>query len=181
MGLIGETESRVYDVVNVNVAYPDGKGGTEHIQIPNGYAILAHQAIEYNKVGQSGYSFSLDGDATFGVSKQSVNEVFRELLDFAAQSGKEDKYKMRIEYLKKHALEVYGRSVNSHSRLNVTWYCNHDGNEFNKKGGSLHLAVKIEMVRAFAPVDLAALLEAFKEAIANDKPPDDMKLSMISV
>ena len=179
MTVIGETVRRTYDIVTIKVPYPSVKSGVETIQPPNGFAIVSYRKIERSKYGRSGYSFSLKGDASFGVDSRQISQAFREISEYAKEKGKEEKYKERLDYLKEYAEDLYSHSISSHSTLTCKWHCKHDGWELNRKGGALDLAVEIELMRSFTQVDLESLLEAFKASIRNDAPPEELKLSLI--
>ena len=177
--LIGETETRTLDVVNVGVKYPGAKSGREELDAPAGLAILSFKAIERIKYGNSGYSFSLVGDNSVFVDDRSVDSKFKSVFDYIETNVDGDKkqdYKQRIEQLREEALRVARATASTNSKLIVEWHCKHAGNEFDRKGGALSLGVEIEFMRGLTTRNLDSLIAAIIQGIQNKVEPKDLNL-----
>lgn len=99
--LIGETETRTFDVVNVSVKYPGSKSDREEIDAPAGLAIVSYKAIERYNYGRAGYDFSLVGDNSIFIDDRIVDSKFRGVFDYIENNVDQDKkqeYKKRSNF-----------------------------------------------------------------------------------
>jgi hypothetical protein len=176
MSVIGEkSEEIVIDICNVSVAYPNGDGGTNTYDAPDGTAILAYHAIERGKGGNAGYNFSVLGDNSVFVSESIVVQKFQAIFDFLKNEKKEE-YKTRVEELLNEAKRAATMTASTHSKLITKWHCHHDGSEFNRKGGNLNLAVGIILIKSLTTRNIDALITQIINAISRGDKPNEIKL-----
>lgn len=175
MSFIGEIHEETIDICNVTVAYPDGKGDTNTYDAPDGTAIVSYRAIERGKGGQSGYSFSLTGDKSVLVSEDVVIQKFQTIFDFLKNQNKEE-YQTRVEELLNEASRVAKMTASTHSKLITKWYCHHDGNDFNRVGGNLNLAVVVKLIKSLTTRNIDSLISEIINAISRGDKPEDIKL-----
>lgn len=173
MPVIGEVyETDPIDICNVTVAYPDGKGDTFSFDAPKGTAILSYHAVERGKGGQSGYEFSVIGDNSVFVSADDVKSKFKVVFDIlASDPEKEKEYKLKIESLQEEALRASQMRASTHSKLLCKWWCNHDGNDFDKRGGNLNLAFIAKLIRSLDTSNIDALIATIIDAIKAGQSP----------
>lgn len=179
MGILGESEKRVFPVVNQRVKYPGLSRGTQTIDAPRGLSIVSYRAIEHNKFGRSGYDFSLVGDNSVFVNDVAVNSRFKEILDLIdsqADDSKKSEYKQRVEKLKEEASRLSQVTVATNSKLVCNWHCNHDGSFIDQRGGALHLDVEIEFVRSLGTYNIDSVIANLIAAIRGGAGPAELAL-----
>lgn len=177
MSLVGEIQSVYIDVVNISVSYPGGESGSNSWEAPAGLTILEYTAAEHGKSKNSGYTFSVIGDGSVFVNDQTVESKFRKVFDYIEQNGKTD-YKNRVEQLQDEAKRISQLTASTHSRITTNWYCRHEGDDFNKKGGGLHLGLNIKLIRGVYSTNLDQIIQKIIEAISKSEQLDNIKLAV---
>jgi hypothetical protein len=173
MSVIGETHEETFDVCDVNVAYPDGQGGTNTYDAPKGTAILSYRAIERGRSGNSGYNFSLQGDNSAYVSLVEIEGKFRSVFDFI-ENNKKDEYKNKVDQILNEAKRVAQMTASTHSRLTTNWHCHHNGNDFDRRGGNLNLSVAVKLIKTLDNRNIDDLIKVIIDAISKGARPEDI-------
>jgi hypothetical protein len=180
MGILGESEKRVYDpVVDHSVSYPHLDSGTETIDAPRGLGIVSYRAIEQVNYGRNGYSFSLIGDNSLFVNDVIVSSKFREVfdvIDSSVEDSKKDEYKRRVEQLKEEARRLSQVTATTNSKLICNWKVKHGGSELDRKGGHLRLAVEVEFIRALGTYNIDNVISNIIAAIRGGIAPAGLSL-----
>ena len=178
MSVIGEVyDTPEIDVANVNVSYPDSKSGTFTWDAPKGTAILAHRAVERSRGGRVSYSFSVVGDNSVFVSSQDVRSRFQAIFDYLQKdASKEKDYKERTELLLNEAIRIATMTASTNAKIICNWECQHDGWEFDKKGGNLSLAIVATLIRSLDKTNIDSLVVAIINAISKGTPPAEINL-----
>jgi hypothetical protein len=175
MSLVGEIQEIDIDVVNITVKYPHGESGDSSYEAPAGLSILGFGAIEYGKYGNSGYSFSVTGDGSVYVNDQIVDSKFTGVFDYLERNGKNE-YRNRVEELKAEAKRVSQITASTNSRIVTHWQCSHDGNDFNRRGGGLHLGLHLKLIKGVYSVNIDQIINKIIEAISNSRRPEEIQL-----
>lgn len=175
MSLVGEIQEIDIDVVNITVTYPHGESGDSSYEAPAGLSILSFGAVEHGKYGNSGYFFTVTGDASVYVNDQTVDSKFSGVFDYLERNNKKE-YRNRVEELKAEAKRVSQITASSNSRIVTHWKCAHDGNDFNRRGGGLHLGLHLSLIKGVYSLNLDQIINKIIEAISNSRRPEEIHL-----
>jgi hypothetical protein len=168
--VIGAEREVIWDVVSQSVKYPDHTSGREKYQAPSGWFVMDITVKSYGGYGRKGYSISKVEAASDLIEEQKVNEVINNVSRYAKEQGKEDKYNESIEEFRKYYLDTYYRIRSSHSTVFCDWNVMHDGNEIDRKGGSINLKLTLHLVRFATPGELDALEAELRRKIQSGRP-----------
>lgn len=175
MSIIGETEKRYIDFINVKTPYPDIQSGTQVYTAPDGLTILAYTEVIHGANGRYGYGWSTIGDNSIFLSESTVIEKFKVIFDWIEKNNKTE-YRNRLEALLEDAKYQAQKTVSTHSKLILNWRCAHNGSEFNRVGGSLHIGANIEFIRSLSTRNIDVIISKLLESIKNGVPPEKLTL-----
>lgn len=168
--LIGQTKKVTYTVCRINVGW-NGKSNINNVYAaPSGWQIVEFKDIPISKRQRTSYSFDLTPSNSAVLTTSIVDSKFNELLEFAGQAGKKDKYEGRINQMRSDYEKFYKKIISTHSQITTTGSVRGDGNWINRRPGRLYLDLEITL--AYYPdteEQFQRSIEVMKEMIRNDQ------------
>ncbi len=168
--IIGETKTITHQVCRINTGW-NGKSNINNVYAaPSGWQILQFKEIPISKRQRTSYSFDLTPSNFAIITTSTVDSKFNELLEFAGQSGKIDKYKGKINQMRSDYEKFYKKIITTHSQITTTGSVRGDNNAIKRLPGRLYLDLSITLVY-YPDSDEQFLrsIEVMKEIIKSDQ------------
>lgn len=170
MSLIGETKTIVYTVCEINVGW-NGRSNINNIYAaPSGWQILSFKPIVRSKRQRTSYTFDQTPSNVAVLNTSTVDSKFNELMEFAGQAGKKDKYESKINQMRSDYEKYYKKIVATHSQITTTGSVRGNNETFSRRPGRLYLDLEITLVYyPDSDEQFQRSIDVMKEMIKNDQ------------
>lgn len=169
MPTIGQTKKVTYTVCRTDVGW-NGRSNINNVYAaPSGWQIVEFKPIVVSRRQRASYGFDLT-PSNFAITTTSlVDSKFDELMEFAAQKGKQDKYEGKIKQMRNDYEKFYKKIITTHSQI-TTQGSVRGNNEFtSRRPGRLYLDLEITlMYYPDSEEQFNQSIETMKQIIAQD-------------
>lgn len=166
---IGKTVNLTIPLCRIDVGWNGNKGLNNVYAAPAGWQILEFKPKIISRRQRASYSFDLTPSNFAFTSTTIIDSKFDELLQLAAENGKEGKYEGKLKQLRSDYEKYYKKITTTHSSITTTGNVRGDNNYIRRKPGRLYLDLEITLI--YLPIndgEFQQSIEFLKTMIKDD-------------